>query len=352
MDIAEYLGCKLRVHSYDKGTKPISLTSRLKGSGILSFSLESLSESTGLKVYHSDHFVSLPGNIKPEAGTFVVGVGRGKSFYFDFSDNDMLNTSIVPSIKGVNPISGRATEGAVQESYVKCCPEHGTEFKADRECSECGYQWPHQNFLTDSSDRLLGFRSSEGKSRQFFLTEDESRDVAGYMTGDVKEYFEFFFFKSKDKKVKVGIPSFGNNDMIALLGKRDTNPYTTTTPHITYGTEPGLLYGGKCTFTDQDIKVTCSVGTEDEMYMNGSRLDPGEPHLYSSQVSSVSVGAGDELDQEVEKDSIGLPGWKDECEASIKVYFVYEDELEPYVKKGFRTGDLKKEGILSGIPVG
>jgi len=57
-----------------------------------------------------------------EAGSYVVPVDVDKGIWFDWTMNDN-NTAIVPSVKGMNPITGDKLEGMVLEQYRDKCPK-------------------------------------------------------------------------------------------------------------------------------------------------------------------------------------------------------------------------------------
>jgi len=352
VSIADYLGCKVKVVQYNKEEGLDSLSSLLFSYHIrnynYNYNYNHTSSHKSLEVHHSDHFVKYPSHLSKGAGTFVVGIERGKAFYFDFQDNDKLNTAIIPTIKGANPISGRKTDTPILESYKNSCPVHGDKFEADRECTKCGYAWPHQNYVCHpGSMELVGFRSGDGKAHQFFLSEDENRDVASHLIGkeNTDQSFHFSFFKTKDVRSEQHVP--------INLDWRATNSFGRTTSTYTLpcsAKEGGMVFGPN-SFTDKisiadtspSLLFTCSSDTHD--------ADVGtDARSFSASISDVSVGAGKEVSQELGMDALGLEGWNDRCQAEIKIHFVYMDELQPYLDAGMRDIDPGRRGMLAGIP--
>jgi len=54
--------------------------------------------------------------------------------------NDPLNTAILPSVKGMNPITGQKINTIDLEQYKDKCPIHGCNLSHERYCEECGYR--------------------------------------------------------------------------------------------------------------------------------------------------------------------------------------------------------------------
>jgi len=138
-----------------------------------------------------------------EPGTYVCPVQTDWGIWFDWTGNDAWNTAVAPSVKGMNPITGRKFSGAILEEYVERCPVHDIPFGHNRLCEECGFRWPPQNYVTHESTLWLdGFRQPDGTVRQFFFTEDDKRDIASLVIGNknVVPAFGFVFYEPKERR--------------------------------------------------------------------------------------------------------------------------------------------------------
>ena len=61
-------------------------------------------------------------------GNYVVPVRPDWGLWFDWTGNDSLNTAVMPSVKGMNPVTGRKTMGFRLEQYKKKCHVHDASF--------------------------------------------------------------------------------------------------------------------------------------------------------------------------------------------------------------------------------
>lgn len=144
-----------------------------------------------------------PDNWVRESGSYVVPVTADIGLWFDWTMNDSYNVAVVPSVKGMNPITGQKLEGCQMEHYRDTCPIHKTPFAHGRYCEECKYSWPPQNYVSTPNTLWWdGFFQSDGTVRQFFYTEDEQKDVATALIGkpNTMPAFGFAFFKYKHER--------------------------------------------------------------------------------------------------------------------------------------------------------
>lgn len=155
-----------------------------------------------LPVYHADAFVTYPENWMKGPGVFVIPVNPGKGLWFDWRTNSEVNTAVLPTVKGSNPITGLATSGFHLERYDNKCPKHGCDFLADRFCKECNYKWPDRNYVSMHPLWWDGFRADDGTVRQFFFTEDELKDIATSLIGkeNTVPAFGFAFYTPKSPR--------------------------------------------------------------------------------------------------------------------------------------------------------
>jgi hypothetical protein len=161
-----------------------------------------LPEGRALQVYYADEFLHPPGNWMKGQGVFVVPIRPNKGLWFNWRGNDELNTAVLPTIKGANPITGLRTSGFHMEKYEDKCPKHGCDFMADRFCPECDFKWPERNYCSMNPLWWDGFRADDGTVRQFFFSEDELRDVASHLIGkeNVVHAYGFTFFTPKERR--------------------------------------------------------------------------------------------------------------------------------------------------------
>lgn len=144
--------------------------------------------------------------------SYFVGVKEDHGMWLDFNDcfYNTHDIAVVISVQGINPITGQkmvAEKALKLEQYHKKCPIHNTKFKQDRYCEKCGFKWPGQNYLatTGTPETMLwldGFRTPEGKVRQYIFTEDKMRGVASQLIGEERVFaIGIAYYLSKEKKL-------------------------------------------------------------------------------------------------------------------------------------------------------
>lgn len=163
----------------------------------------SLPPGESIEAYPVDAFKEpLPAWIKG-AGNFVVPVDKEWGLWFDWTRNDPVNTAVLPTVKGMNPITGQKTEGFGLEKYKAKCPVHGVEFKDGLFCEECNYKWPYQNFVSFPNHLWWdGFRAADGTVRQFLFTEDLEKSIPELVLGkgETIPAFGFAFYATKNPR--------------------------------------------------------------------------------------------------------------------------------------------------------
>jgi uncharacterized protein YegL len=143
-----------------------------------------------------------------KASSYFVGVRENTALWFNFNENNQNDhdIAVVISVQGVNPLTGQKTGTLRLEKYDGKCPLHDKEFGQERFCADCGFKWPAQNFISTTSCEnnkfwLDGFRTPDGKVRQYVFTEEMARGVANAIIGDDKVYaVGIAFYKSKQPK--------------------------------------------------------------------------------------------------------------------------------------------------------
>jgi len=349
-----------------------------------------LPKGTALPVYYVDEFFHPPENWMRGQGAFVVPVKPDKGLWFNWRDNDELNTAVLSTVKGCNPITGLKTSGFHLEEYKNKCPKHGCDFMADRFCPECDFKWPARNYQSMSPLWWDGFRADDCV-RQFFFSEEELRDVATHMIGkNTVPAFGFTFFTPKEKREH---PSGGYSRGMSGSIFTDTSS----------GMSLGLMDSYMAPNNINDVKifhnsVVCAGGPMgasepkcyggenlvEEEHTNGIIVPESAPSLQDrlerhkemkkksfskrslrsaglqvnstprpkKPVKEVSIGAGAKIRQALNADSYPLDSWKEVPDASMTIYFVFQEQFEEIKAKGMRDITGNPEGMLKNIPVG
>lgn len=337
------------------------------------------------------HWITGPGN-------YVVPVQSDWGLWFKWTDNDYLNTAILPTVKGMNPVTGRRTNGYALERYEKKCPTHGTDFKDGLFCEKCNYKWPNQNYIAYPNTLWWdGFRTGDGKVRQFFFTEDLAKSIPEKVIGkeDTVPAFGFAFYKPKvfrnppKTRTSRGISSNGffksdstgfynyTNDWFVTAdhSEADITWNNSKISHTYFSNTSSDLIAENCS----DSALTCSATPDSlDVKTNGSTGLGGpspnkklslrsasvrhnsnyvEPKAFTSQKivkknAEVGVGAGAEIAQDLVIDPLNLSDWNEKPEAVMRLYFVFVEQFEEIKSKGLKDLVGEKEGYLSGLPVG
>jgi hypothetical protein len=358
--IMEYKGFKARIMEAE----------RLVGD-----SNHNLPPGTPLDVYPSDIFVEYPEQWVKGPGVFVVPVRANKGLWFDWTMNSSINTAVLPTVKGCNPITGLKTSGFHLESYEDKCPAHNVKFEGDRYCPECGYKWPAQNFISYPNTLWLdGFRSKDGVVRQFFFTEDEIRDIASHLIGKENTVPAFGFAFYQPKELRNESNGTYSQDSTQILGTLYQD-YFLYKPHPYYvpknftyisstrsqsysGSSSGGIVGSKSVKyrSVSEAIVSSSLGVVSSYNASSG----GDRDLSYSvgcceslqEVKEVSVGAGAKINQYIQKDPYSLDSWRDTPSAAMTIYFVFQNELDRMLSKGVKDFEGKKEGMLEGLQIG
>lgn len=343
-----------------------------------------LPPGTPRPVYFVDEFVDAPPNWVGGPGSFVVPVSRNKGLWFDWTKNDSYNTAVLPTVKGANPITGVQTVGFHLERYENKCPKHNVPFQADLYCPECDYKWPPQNYVTSPNTLWWdGFRNADGEVRQFFFTEDMMRDAASGLIGKDKTVpaFGFAFYSPKERR-KQPETNFlrGAHSGFAVLdsfqqpledfkigGNGTGDAMYMNHMYYTSNTSKGMSAGSHTADKAEHIvhpnSVSCfcsQVGAPDggDLVVQNACSEEQELAIVPDsaqevfEAKDVSVGAGAKINQGLVADPEPLDSWKSEPDAVMVVYFIFQDDFDKLKSRGMRDLSGKKEGMLSGIPVG
>ncbi|MBD3261065.1 MAG: hypothetical protein GF334_05185 [Candidatus Altiarchaeales archaeon] len=311
-----------------------------------------------LPVYQSEAFKKYPDNWMKGPGVFIVPVRPNKGLWFDWRGNLSNNTAILPTIKGCNPITGIQTSGFHLERYEEKCPKHGVAFEGDRYCPKCEYKWPPQNYVCRDPMWWDGwFNAKDGTVRQFFFTEEEMRDIASKLIGkeNTVPAFGFAFYRPKEMRSapRMRYKTYSPYDDSEYLD--GTGSYVNSKEmYVTYSNSSStsglLMASDSCSsFSDVEIRpdsVSCQIGGI--LRSKESR----DLTISKKAVKEVSVGAGAKIDQNLDPDPYDLDSWKDTPDASMTIYFVFQEKLEELKAGGMKSLEGKEEGMLEGLPVG
>jgi hypothetical protein len=328
----------------------------------------------------------------------VVPVRPDKGLWFNWRDNSEINTAIIPTVKGCNPITGVQTSGFHLEKYETKCPKHGCDFLAERFCPECNYKWPDRNYVSMSPSWWDGFRADDGSVRQFFFSEDELRDIATHMIGkeNTVPAFGFAFYSPKEPRIEQigalrGVTCCSGDVLYESNQPQHMHVYlSNSAPATAYSAVPcaasfccesnfsetslgaetvldaksksgGIKRSGRGFSKslsksadlirqqkDYDLNhVPISDGGMDEsLYLSERSVEPSKP------VKEVSIGAGAKIRQTLNPDSYPLDSWHETPDAVMTIYFVFQEKFEELKAGGLRDLEGVKNGMLQGLPVG
>lgn len=314
-----------------------------------------------------DALPGCPGEWVGGQGSYVCPVDTAWGLWFDWTGNDFMNTSVIASVKGMNPITGQKLESLALEQYEERCPVHGATFEGDeRYCPKCEYKWPPQNYVCSPNTLWWdGFRQADGTVRQFFFSEDDKRDIASLVIGkqNTVPAFGFAFYEPKERR-PAPRPIFGGLSQNTLSSK-------------SFGYAVPIADSGETFMESLDISVTndsTTAGFDTEEAVITNFVDVGEktsggivfsnspadsvkhPKMASQkrkETADVSVGAGAEIRQDLEKDPLKVSEWREDASALMRLYFVFAEQFEQIIDKGgIKDLEGDKEGFLKGLPVG
>lgn len=299
--------------------------------------VHALPQGYNVPVYPVDMFPGCPDEWLRGEGSYVCPVEPNWGLWFDWTMNDSLNTAVLPSVKGMNPITGQKLEGLWLEAYADKCPVHDISFEGhERFCPECNYRWPPQSYVCDPNTLWWdGFRQPDGTVRQFFFSDDEARDIASLVIGknNTVPAFGFAFYSTKKRRApRLAITRMGMATYEPTWGQMDMATY-----------EP--------TWGSNSVILNCTQGSH--TCGTGSRVGACETTRQRIAAKNVSVGAGAKINQGLRPDSLSVEEWKPEPEAVMRLYFCFEKQFRHIVDNG-GIKNLKgdDEGFLRGLPVG
>jgi hypothetical protein len=315
------------------------------------------------------------------AGSFVIPVQPDWALWFNWTMNNPKETSVLASVKGMNPLTGQSFEDFKLDKFDGKCPVHGCDFLDGNMCPECGYKWPEQNFFSDPNPLYCdGFLQPNGEVRQFYFTEDMQKSIPELVIGKEKTVpaFGFCFYKIKNPKddyedctthrnefPKEESYNFGGGLSRGTGFSRSKSiPITKGGPTYDHGGD--ILYSASVDYSSMKLSssesVYCcssSISNTDSSDTLGSvsmdtLLDVEMSPSFSSSVmpKDVGVGAGAAIEQRLIGDKRDVSSWEEEPGAVIRLYFVFQEEFESYAAHGLKDLSGSPEGFLTGLPKG
>ena len=347
VDIMEHAGFKAS----------LMMAERLKGEHV-----HGLPPGSPVHVYPIASLPGAPEEWSREAGTYVCPVAPDWGLWFDWTMNDEANTAIVPSVKGMNPITGQHITMINMEQYADKCPIHGCDLSHERFCEECGYKLPPQNYVCSPNTLWWdGFRQPDGTVRQFFFTEDEEKDVAEAVIGkeNTVPAFGFAFFKPKkarEPRVQAR-GAYGASGSSGLVFKGGHYGSSVMKKKMFLGTSTD----SNTYYDSPDNIITCSASGETLTSGGVASSSAGAAEEEADEVTadktralrSVAVGAGAQIRQDLQKDTLDVDDWKEKETAVIRLYFVFENKFRNIIESGgMKDVTGNDSGYLTDIPVG
>jgi hypothetical protein len=302
-----------------------------------------------------DHWMKGPGN-------YVVPVNADWGLWFNWTQNDHMNTAVLLSIKGMNPITGQRSNGFALERYEEKCSIHGEKFQDGLFCEKCNYRWPEQNYVAFPNTLWWdGFRSADGKVRQFFFTEDLAKSIPELVIGkeDTIPAFGFAFFQPKVRReTKFQMRGSGIGGQSLSCGSfDDVKAYyaggiiTPSSSNHYLGQSVDYSVSENSTNYSLTCSNACSVSSSADSTVKSNSVLKLKKSVRSIQ-AEVGVGAGAEISQELSLDPLKLSDWEDEPASVMRLYFVFIEQFEEIKNRGLRDLTGEKEGYLANLPVG
>ena len=267
---------------------PIAQKSRFEG---LQEVARALSPRQLVNVYRVDDFPGCPeswhrSDPSKNLVSYFFCAKVGHMVWFDFNGNSRHphHVAALISAQGVNGIDGRHVTYPLElAQYKHKCPKHGQPFSGERYCAACGYAWPPQNYIANTTCGGQfwrdGFRD-EGQTREFVFTEEQERGVAANLIGEARtEAFGIALYVSNEPKPAPPPSRYRGGD---YLGGGEESTLES------FGAAPKTLGATR----------------------GGTR-----------SAKSVEVGAGALVTQEVIADDRPIDYWQTEPAALIRVYF-------------------------------
>jgi hypothetical protein len=227
-------------------------------------------------------------------GTVLLGVEDGAEFTLQFGFMDGSCGAVIPSIRGINPITGlRAGAEPWSSTRGDYCPADASHGRLGYKgyCACCDHHWASSNFVSipqGSSGYLHGWRVGEDKWRKFVATADMGKDVAVSVdAGSVVPALGFLFYKGDGRRKvydtwkhwssfitpSITRAMWPDKSLVGGWGSATTNG----TPHVLYSSNTsnakvGGEFQSMCLSTDepQSRKFSSAIATPPVMAVGAS----------------------------------------------------------------------------------
>jgi len=342
-----------------------------------------------LSVYSVDEYEACPSDWmhgSDVASSYFTGIKEDWALWLDYNEcfNHTHDVVVVLSVQGINPVTGQTMVGDNPlrlEQYHKKCPIHDVDFKQNLYCEECGFEWPGQNYLSTTGTPfgrlwLDGFRSADGKIRQYIVTAEKARGVAAQKMDNPEERvyaIGMAFYLSKKKKPEA--PKFEKPEEPIYNNASITNPMNFSPMHTpqnwntgSYGipaaygfaspSTRGRANGVNLPDAVDDQTINCCLNPVDDLTMGasvdiesfGTEIDECTSVEEVTPVKKLEVGAGALVNQMIYDDPKAIDYWEEKPAGMIYINYCDEETFDKILKAGKRAN--KKDGFMQGIKVG
>jgi hypothetical protein len=269
------------------------------------------------------------------------------------------------------------------EQYHKTCPIHNIKFEQDYFCKTCGFKWPGQNYMATTGTPfgmfwIDGFRTPDGKVRQYIITAEKMRGVAAQMMKNPDDRvfaIGMAFYISKARKPDIPKPS-KNSGLNTFSSFHKNFVHAVSTPSFATSTssmptsapiEPkwsfmsmsnrkggfcgpplrqstGLNYSASLESLSVDNYQIDSINTVEDIDISDEDFKTITP------VKKLEVGAGALISQLIYDDPKAITYWEEKPDGMIYLNYCDEKTLKKILDAGKRAD--KKDGFMDGIRVG
>jgi hypothetical protein len=272
-------------------------------------------------------------------GMVLVGLSKDTDFGFVFMTHKHP-CAIVPSIRGVNPISGlKAVGQIVRYGRGTVCPadaSHGL-LKKDGLCTSCKHNWPVSNYVSVRNTNFLkGWRVGKNELRSFVTLSDVGKDVAESMIpGEAVPSVGFIVYSTPASAPFGGYLTSSSISQNALL------------QHSTGYPNQNISWTS-CTTNSPSYSSEVVQGVQGCQGVQGIQGPPGIG-VSCYHVQDVAIGAGEAVEaQDDTTTSIDPETLEEKPLFSVIMKFVGITELEALIK--VINGNITS-GPFKGMPV-
>ena len=325
------------------------------------------------------------GNSK--ASSYFVPILAEHGMWLDFTQNmhyrvgdDVYDVAVLPTIQGVNPLTGMKSDPLRLEQYKNKCPKHDKEFAQNRFCDDCKFSWHPQNYLSSNNGSpfwIDGFRTEDGTIRQWYFTEEEAKGVAAQIIGDERVFaIGVAFYLSKKPKPRPNITYtyrsypyyYGSimNCAAPVDGSAWNESFDVSISNSVTGSSTGGPIGFSGSKKDIYKKSTKAEtrrtrGSGQRRLLGARKAQPRhnspemQEHIFAlqSDVESnqlqLEIGAGAKIHQRINPDPQELDYWQEEPAGFIYINYCDVATAESILAAGKRQE--VEDGFLAGLEI-